>query len=303
MLKNTLLNPGSALLAITIIILLVSCKSDVPEDYRQEIDDWHNKRIENLTKSDGWLSLAGLYWLKEGENKFGSDPSNDIVFPEKAPAFIGSIFLEGEVVTTKMNPGIGINIDSTLTEEIIMKHDQTDNSTILKLGTFKWYVIKRSKGLGIRLKDSENILIKNFEGIKTYPIDPEWKIKAKFVAYNPPKIILIPNILGTIDESESPGYLEFEIAGNLYRLDAIDAGDEFYMIFGDETNGEETYGAGRFLYVNKPDSIGITYIDFNKTYNPPCVFTKYATCPLPPKQNMLKVEITAGEKNYEGEGH
>lgn len=290
-------------IAVFLLNFFYGCKQEKPDSYTEEILDWHKKRIENLTKKDGWLSLVGLYWLKEGENKFGSDKSNDIVFPANAPAFIGTFILEDGGVTAKMNPGIGIYVDTMLVEKIKMKDDQTENPTILRLGTLSWYVIKRTIGLGIRVKDSENHLIKDFKGIETYPVDIKWRLAAQFIPYDPPRIITVPDILGTVEDTPSPGALSFFINDKQFTLDVIDAGRQFYIIFGDITNGKETYGAGRFLYVDKPDSSNITTIDFNKAYNPPCAFTKFATCPLPPKQNLLRAEIKAGEKKYEGAGH
>ncbi|MCX8009993.1 MAG: DUF1684 domain-containing protein, partial [Ignavibacteria bacterium] len=153
-----------------------------------------------------------------------------------------------------------------------------------------------------RLRDLEAPLVKNFKGIETYPIDKNWKIESQFIPYTSPKPIQIPTVIGTIEEDTARGYLAFQIDGEEFRLDPTSEGEKLFVIFADETNGKETYGAGRFLYVDKPDSTGKTYIDFNKSYNPPCAFTKYATCPLPPKQNRLKIKITAGEKNFEG-GH
>lgn len=287
------------------ILLFISCSSDenLSDPYVQEIKEWHADRVERLKEPDSWFSLAGLYWLEEGENTFGSDKSNDMVFPEKAPAFMGALILNDSTVSIRINDDVPVIIDSTELKEARLFADVDGSPTIMKYETLSWYVIKRSTDkVGVRLRDSENPAIAEFDGIEMYPIDKNWRVKAKYVEYNPPKIINIPSIVGYIDKEESPGKLQFELEGKKYRLDVLDSGSRFFVIFADQTNGEETYGAGRFITVPKPDSTGFTYIDFNKAYNPPCAFTKYATCPLPPKQNMLHVEITAGEKNY-GDAH
>jgi uncharacterized protein (DUF1684 family) len=280
------------------------CSKEVKDDeYTTEIKDWHKRRIDGLKRTDGWLTLAGLYWLKEGENSYGSDKSNDIIFPRGTPAYIGKFILEGGNVKSIINDGVEVYHDSTLVKEISMQSDMQENTTILTHGSFSWYVILRDGSrYGIRLKNSESQTLKDFDGIDTYPIDKKWKIEARYERYDPPKVIVIPNVTGTFAEDTSKGALVFNIENKEYRLDALGSGERFFIIFADETNGEETYGAGRFLSVDGPDSTGKTFIDFNKAYNPPCAFTKYATCPLPPKENYLKVAITAGEKKY-GEGH
>lgn len=282
---------------------VASCKSDIDPKYKAEIDNWHKERIERLKKSDGWLSLAGLFWLKEGENTFGSDSTNDIIFPKwKARPFMGSFFLDSGKVTVRMRQGLAVNKNDTKLKEIVMVNDIEGIPTILKFGTLSWNIIKRSGDMyGVRLKDSENKLLKTFKGIERFDVNPEWKLEATFRRYFPPKKISVPNIIGTIDEEQSPGKLEFTYDNHKYSVDVIHSDGKYFLIFGDLTNGESTYGAGRFLMIERENEKGKTIIDFNKAYNPPCAFTKYATCPLPPKQNMLKLKIEAGEKKY-GDG-
>jgi uncharacterized protein (DUF1684 family) len=288
------------LLSVLVTLSITSCNKKVEDpNYVKEIISWHEKRIENLTNPTSWLSLVGLHWLKQGENTFGSDRSNDLVFTKKAPPFAGSFFLNDSIVTIKVKDGVEIMVDSTAIDEMVLLNDISGTPTLMTYGTLSWYVIKRSGNrYGIRVKDSQNDLLVNFEGIDTFPISKDWRIEASFEEYNPPKTVLIPNIIGGADEDISPGKLTFKVNDKDYSLDMLDSGSRFFVIFADMTNGEETYGAGRFLSVEKPDSTGKTFIDFNKAYNPPCAFTKYATCPLPPKDNMLKVAIEAGEKSF-----
>lgn len=293
---------------LLVVFAFVSCQNELPEkgtpEYISEIKAWHKKRIENLKKENGWLNLVGLLWLNEGENKFGSDGSNKVIFPKgKAEPFMGSFFLKDSTVTIEINKNVKVFLkDGSRVEKMMLKHDQQPGTTILGYNSLRWFVIKRGDRYGIRLRDLEADLVKNFEGIETYPVNSDWKFEAKFEKYDPPKKIAVPNILGTIDEEKSPGALVFNKDGKEYKLDALDEGDSYFLIFADETSGVETYGGGRFLYTPKADSTGKLFVDFNRAYNPPCVFTKYATCPLPPKQNHLKMQITAGEKNY-GHGH
>ena len=283
--------------------LLAGCNSNAGDkgspEYISQIKSWHQKRIENLKKENGWLNLVGLFWLKKGKNTFGTNPHNDIIFPKgKAPGEIGAFILKDSVVTIKINGGVDVTYNNRPVHEMNLRTDLSGDPTELTLGFLKWFIIKRGERYGVRLRDLNAEMLNEFTGIDTFPIDESWKLIAKFEAYNPPKSISIPTILGTIDKDTSPGALLFEKNGNQYKLDAIVEGNQFFIIFADETSGKETYGAGRFLYTDLPDSNGNVILDFNKAYNPPCAFTPYATCPLPPRQNYLKLRVTAGEKKY-----
>lgn len=290
--------PGMMLIALGVCWLGCEKTGETNQEYVDQINQWHQKRVERLTSPDGWMSLAGLYWLQEGENTFGADSTNDIIFPKKAPDFIGSFILKDGNITAKILPDAKIMHGDTPVKEIEMKTDTDGEPTTLSYGTLNWYVIKRSNDFAIRLKDSDNANIKSFHGIKRYPVDPDWRLEATFEKYDPQKSISVPTILGTIDEEPCPGALAFKIRNKKYRLDVLSEGDQFFVIFGDETNKDETYQPGRYVYVDKPGSNGKTTIDFNKAYNPPCAFTDYATCPFPPEQNILPIKITAGEKRY-----
>jgi hypothetical protein len=295
---------ASVFFVVLAIVIITNCSDKEKDDlYLKGIESWRENRINSLKKPDSWLSLTGLYWLKEGENKFGSDKSNEIIFPEKAPKFVGSIFLSDSVVTIKIIDGIQVLNEGKPVAEMVLVNDMSAKPTVLTHGSLSWHIIKRAGNKhGIRLKDSQSELLKNFGGIETFPANKDWKLEAKFTPYDPPKKIIVPNVIGIAEEEGSPGKLSFKIGSEEFTLDVLNGGEKYFIVFADKTNGEETYGAGRFLTVEKPDSTGKTYIDFNKAYNPPCAFTKYATCPLPPRQNMLKVSIEAGEKIY-GEGH
>ncbi|MFZ2863700.1 MAG: DUF1684 domain-containing protein [Ignavibacteriaceae bacterium] len=288
------------------LVALFSCtqKPEADPNYVKEISEWDSKRASRLKADDGWLNLIGRFWLKPGENTFGTSKDNDIVIESsKLPEHIGSFLFIDTIVTFKANDGINVLYNNNPVKEIIMVDDQKKDMTVLQIGSIKFNLIIRDTLYGIRARDLNSELVKNFNGIERFPIDQSWDIKAKFEAYIPPKEIMVPNVLGQIDKENSPGAVVFDREGKTYRIDAVDeGGDKLFLIFADQTSGDETYGGGRFMYVNKPDSTGIINLDFNKAYNPPCVFTKYATCPLPPLQNYLKLRIEAGEKIY-GEGH
>ncbi|MGQ9643774.1 MAG: DUF1684 domain-containing protein [Ignavibacterium sp.] len=282
------------------VLILFGCKKTSEEnpDYVKEINEWHQKRIERLKAPDGWLNLVGRTWLNQGVNKFGSAKDNDVIIEsDKVPAYMGQFILKDSIVTMKVYEGVEVLLDGKPTKEIIMIDDQKKDMTVFQYGTIKWNLIIRGDKYGIRFRDIESPLVKNFKGIERFPVKSGWKFIAKFESYNPPKKIFVPNVLGQIEEEFSPGAVVFEKDGKTFRIDAIDEGEKLFLIIADETSGEETYGGGRFLYVDKPDSSGNLILDFNKAYNPPCVFTKYATCPLPPEQNYLKIRIEAVEKN------
>ena len=301
--RNRTIGSFTSFFVITITAMLVfGCEENLVQkaspSYLQEINEWHSKRTENLKKENGWLNLVGLYWLKPGDNTFGSAKENDIVFPVNAPAFIGTFTLNDSVVSIHVNSEIKVLHDSLVVSEMDLQHDLSGSPTVLKLDTFRWFIIKRGEKYGVRLRDLDAPLLKEFKGIERFPVNEDWRIKADFIPYDSPKKIMVPNILGAFDEEMVIGKLKFKLQDKEFYLDPIDNGDKLFIIFADETNGESTYGAGRFLYSDKPDSSGKVILDFNKAYNPPCVFTKYATCPLPPEQNRLAAKITAGEKNF-----
>ena len=271
--------------------------------YKMEVDAWRKNRINELKAEEGWLNLAGLFWLREGINSFGSSDDNDIQFPNgKIPARAG-FFLVNQG-TVSITPVINITQGGkSIGKGVIYSPDSTTNPT-LEYGSLRWFVIQRDKSVGIRLRDLESEGVQQFKGIVNYPTDPAWRVEAKVEKLTEAKMIDITNVLGQTTPQASPGTLVFVIDSKEYRLDALDGGkEELFLIFGDDTNDKETYPSGRYVYVKRPDSEGKTILDFNKAYSPPCAFTAFATCPLPPKQNVLNLSVTAGEKKYSDEDH
>ncbi len=273
-------------------------KSNV-EAYKVAIDSWHKNRVVDLQGSAGWLNVAGLFWLKEGINTFGSGQVNSFTFPEgKIAEKAGSFFLRQGKVTMRVAPGVDIMIDGKSVSSAEIFNPDSTRSVKASSGSLEWIVIKRDLKHGIRLRDFANPELEKFRGINRYEVDITWQMNAR-VEKTEGRTISITNVLGQTTEQPAPGTLVFSIKGEEYRLDALDeGGDELFIIFGDATNAFETYGAGRYLYVKKPDASNMTVIDFNKAYNPPCAFTEFATCPLPPRQNVLLISVLAGEKNY-----
>lgn len=298
-----------SLAAFILIMFFYSCNTKTLEtkgspEYLEEIKQWDQKRAERLKADDGWLNLVGRTWLKPGENKFGSAKDNDVVIEsDKVPDYMGVFIFQDSTVTMRVNDGVEVLYNGNPVNEMVMIGDHKKEMTVFQYGSIKWNLIVRNELYGIRFRDLESEVVKNFMGIERFAVNEDWRIIADFEAYDPPKKIDVPNVLGQIDEELSPGAIVFARDGQTYRIDAIDAGDRLWFIFADGTSGEETYGAGRFLYTDsKADSTGKVIVDFNKAYNPPCVLTKFATCPLPPKENYIKLRITAGEKVW-GEKH
>lgn len=274
--------------------------SPAPGAYRSEILAWRARRIESLRGPGGWLSLVGLSWLEPGKNAVGSGPGNRVLLPSgKSPAFVGSIDREGNAATFHAAPGAGVSVDGSPVTTQALRSDIDGDPTRLTLGTLSFYVIRRGDRLGVRVKDSQSEARKDFRAIESFPIEPRWRVDARLEPYDPPRSIPVPNVLGSVEPEPCPGALVFQVGGQTYRLDPVlEKGEEdLFVIFADLTNGADTYGAGRFVYVSPPVG-GRTTIDFNKAYNPPCAFTPYATCPLPPAQNRLPIRIEAGEKRY-----
>jgi uncharacterized protein (DUF1684 family) len=276
------------------------------EAYRAEVQQWRERREARLRADGGWLTLAGLFWLKQGENRFGTDPGSDIVLPEgSAPAHVGTFVLEGETTTVSLEPGVQATIEERpVTGTVTLRPDSAGTPTIVETGALSMYVIKRGERYAIRLKDKNSPVRRSFTGLKWFDISEAYRVEAKFVAHPQPKPLRVPNILGETETMPSPGYAEFTLNGKLIRLDGVleePTAEELFFILRDQTSGKETYGAGRFLYAGLPRG-GKVILDFNKAYNPPCAFTPYATCPLPPPQNWMPIRLEAGELAY-GKGH
>ena len=268
--------------------------------YHEMLQTWHDEREAALKAPGGWLTLAGLFWLEEGSNSFGSDPGNDIVFPAgKAPGFMGSFLLQNGRISVKLLPDANVTSNGRSVTHLELKHDMEQGGpTILEHGLLSWYLIKRGDLFAIRLKDLQSSYLAQFDGIPTYTWNPSWRVEATFVPYDPPKTAQVPTILGTFTPTHVPGALVFQLDGQEYRLDVHHSLDHPSIVYADATTAKETYGGGRFLLIDSINPNGTTLVDFNKSINPPCAFSPFATCPLPTPENRLPIPIRAGEKTY-----
>jgi hypothetical protein len=269
----------------------------------EEILRWREHRVARLTGPDGWLSVVGLAWLEEGENAVGSDPTSKVLLPsENVPGRIGVIRVEGESAVASFSPGSGVTHAGRPVETLRLEDDSSGDPTLLRLGSLSFHLIRRHDQLAVRIRDEGSLAREAFTGIDYFPIDPEWHVEARLEPYDPPRSVVVPTVLGSEETYAMPGAIVFSHDGLSHRLEVfLEAGEtDLFIVFGDLTNGQDTYGGGRFLYAPPPGEAGSLAVDFNKAYNPPCVFTPFATCALPLPQNKLPIRVGAGEKLYRG---
>ncbi len=271
------------------------------ETYTKSINDWHQARAEYLKTPNGWLNLEGLFWLHKGVNTFGKTSKADCHYNNaEFPAILGSFIYEGDSVVWQNEKGQAIKINNRefTTTTPVTVFTANEHAAVMDWSHFSWVVIKREDKVGIRFRNYNAKTLTEFKGLTYFPVNIQWKVKAKLV--KPAQdFLMISNIIGQTTAQKNAGKLVFTVAGKEYSLDAIDEGGKtLFIAFADQTTGNTTYGSGRFIDVEMPDAEGNTYIDFNKAYNPPCAFTAFATCPLPPAQNRLSITINAGEKKY-----
>ena len=261
--------------------------------YQAEIESWRQRMDESLRAERGWLTLAGLFWLNQGTNRFGASPDNEIVLPgESAPAHAGSFVFQAGTATLHAAAGVCVNGQPATATRLRSDADATPD--LITIGDLTMLVIQRGQRHAIRLWDRRSPARVAFTGRRWYPVNESYRLTARFVAHDPPRTLPVPNILGETEQRLSPGYVIFTIDGHERSLDAVTEGDELFFIFRDQTAGDTTYPAGRFLKAAFPRKAMIT-LDFNRAYSPPCAFTAFATCPLPPPRNHLPLRIEAGE--------
>ncbi|HET9320821.1 MAG TPA: DUF1684 domain-containing protein [Bryobacteraceae bacterium] len=281
------------------LLVSLAVAQDANNAYVREIQKWRDGYEARLKQDDGWLTLSGLFWLKEGGNTFGTGMVNDIVLPEgSSPDMVGSFIFRDGSTRLSAKPGAPVLLNGVpVLTEMPLKPDSAGPPDRITLGRLSMIVIHRGNRYGVRLWDHGSPARRDFRGTQWFPVDKAYRVTARFVSYPQPKMIAILNILGDTEPSPSPGYAVFEIAGQHCRLEPVLEDNQLFFIFKDRTSSKQTYPAGRFLYSALPKD-GKVVLDFNKATNPPCAFTAYATCPLPPKQNYLPVAIDAGELNY-----
>jgi len=281
--------------------VVAKAESTVASAYHDEVESWRAERTSHLTDADGWLSLIGLHFLERGENRIGSAADNQIVLAA-GPAHLGKVTLltNGEM-KIQVNPGLDVKVDGREVLSADLDEGRRGRPTLVTCETMSFYVINRGERRALRVKDSATARRTGFVGIDYYPIDPSWRIEAKWVPFAKEREVPIENILGQVSPATVLGEAVFERDGHTMKLLPLQSGpgEPLFFIIADETSGKETYSAARFVYADPPMD-GVVVLDFNKAINPPCAFTPFATCPLPPAENRMPIAVTAGEKDYRG---
>ncbi len=282
-----------------------------PPGYADSLRAHREARIARLRSPQGWLAVAGLYWLMPGENGFGTDSSEAVVLPPgTAPGRAGVFILRdgasGPEVTVRANPGAGATLDGKPVTERKLRADDTGSPDRLRVGRLELWVIRRGPRTALRMRDPESPILRNFTGVEFYPPDPAYRVVGRLRRADPPLAVPMMDMVGIADTVLSPGRVAFTLGGRAFSLTPIYEDDSdttaLFFVFQDATSGDETYGAGRFLDAGvEPD--GSVLLDFNYAYNPPCAFNPYTTCPLPPAGNVLPAPVRAGEKAYAGADH
>jgi hypothetical protein len=289
-----------------------------PAPYRDSVEAWFGRREAELRSPDSWLSLVGLDWLSPGETTLGSASDNGVVLPERAPAHVGRVVVAGKTVRFFADSGVTVTqgVDSVLSipegstgaipldvshDSVVTEADLTrgvgpGRSVVLRVGPVNWIAIRRGDRIALRVRDDSSEEYQVFQGIERYPVSTDWRITARWVPHH--QTVRVTDHVGIVAETNSPAELDFWIGGEKYTLDVTGKPDRrrYLLVFGDATNGQDTYGGGRFLWIDGPDAQRRVVVDFNLAFNPPCAWTPYATCPLPLPQNRLPIAVEAGEK-------
>ncbi len=269
--------------------------------YRQALEQWKAGLVDDLKQE--WLPLAGLFWLKPGENSFGTDPKNAIVFP-KGPAHAGSFTLNGQAVTAQFAPDTKATASGKPVTTAALQPDTSGNPTVIEIGSLRFHVIVRGQRVGIRLKDLNSDAVRQYHGAQFFPLDLSYRVTATWLPSDGKQTVEVPNVLGDVTATPVAGTAVFKINGQELLLTDLGGNPDkgLFFVFSDPTSKIDTYPGGRFLKAG-PVTNGTVVLDFNRAYNPPCAVTPYATCPLAPKENRLSVAIPAGEEYDHKHGH
>jgi uncharacterized protein (DUF1684 family) len=265
------------------------------EQYEQGILKWRQEVEANLRRENGWLALSGLFWLRNGTNIIGSDPDCDIILPRRSPARLGTFEYVGDNVILDIEDPTPVEVNGTPTTQELLDADQEDVPSFITFEDIRMVVVRRSKGVGIRVWDNQREQRRSFPSRQWYPVKEEYRVPARYIRYEFPKIVKMPDILGAILDEPMQGFVTFELHGQDHELMVEELPDRrLFIQFMDLTNGNPTYPSGRYHYTDAHEN-GKVFIDFNKAYSPPCAFTEYATCTFPPQENHLRVKVEAGE--------
>ena len=284
-----------------LFVLAAACGRAEPETdpgaYEQQVLEWRAGRLERLLAPTGYLNQIGLYWLEPGAYVIGSDPASDIVVPATATSRIGEIFVGEDGVRLVVEAGVEVFADGQPVTEMPVLPDTSGEAVMFSHRSLAWMLIERGGKLAIRVRDYEHPFVESFGPLPYYDIDPALRVTAQLERYAEPRTIAVDTVIeGFQQYPVAPGVASFELDGQRYDLEPTLSGDRLFFVFGDETNRDETYGAGRFLYADAPGEDGILILDFNLSYSPPCAFNDFSTCPIASPRNRLPIRIEAGEK-------
>lgn len=270
-------------------------RAPLPDNYEESINEWKEYRVGVLTGPTNWLRLHAIYWLNEGDNTFGSAEENNITFPEGTiPDTAGTFTLTDNTVTMDVAEGVTITHDGEPVSEFTLFDGE--NRPRVQHKDLEWFIDSRGDDHGIRLYNKDNPKADAFDGFPFFSLNPDWHLKAKFIPNSDSTTVTVDNVLEEKTDLVSPGNILFEADGQTHEMIAFEANSGLFIMFNDETNGDETYHAGRYMIIPFAGEDGYTILDFNKAYNPPCAFNTFTTCNLPPPENRLEIAIRAGEK-------
>jgi len=284
-----------------IVMSAAACGRAEPEidlaAYEAEILEWRAGRLERLLAPNGYLTQVGLQWLDEGTYIIGADPGSDIVVPATAAARIGELKVGKDAIWLVVDEGVEVLQDGEPVSEVLMGADTSDNPVTVTHRSLAWGIIERDGPVAIRVRDYEHPFVDTFGPLPYYEIDPAYRVTADLLRYEQPRTVAVDTVIEGFQQFPvSPGIVEFELDGQRYELEPTISGDSLFFVFGDDTNRDETYGAGRFVYADLPGEDGRLVLDFNKSYSPPCAFNDFSTCPVASPRNRFPIRIEAGEK-------
>lgn len=267
------------------------------DTYLTDLAAWQTERVARLKGPSGYLNLIGLFLLRQDVSTIGSSPDNDFILPSHTAPMLGSFHKINEEILMDVQDGVEVLHGETPVKSIAMVDDHSENPVVLTHGSLAWTVIRRDDKFFVRVRDFDNPAIAAFKPIEYFPVNMDLRVAAVLDRFEEPRQLRVDTVITGLDyRPQSPGKLKFQIAGESFELEAYQSGERLFLIFGDATSGRESYPAGRFLYASMPDDSGVTILDFNKAYNPPCAFNEFATCPVAAPQNRLRTKILAGER-------
>lgn len=306
-----MINALKYLSALALVCSAAACGRAEPDidlaAYEADVMEWRAGRLERLLRPTGFLTQIGLHWLEDGSYSLGSDPDSDLRLPASAASKVGDLRVSDGAVRMLVSDGVDVTLDGQPVTDVAMPPDTSGTQVMLVHGSIAWSVIERAGKLAVRIRDFEHPFVETFGPLPYYDIDPALRVSAQLIPYDEPRTVAVNTVIEGFQQFPvAPGVAVFEIDGQQYELEPTLAGESLFFVFGDDTNRDATYGAGRFLYTERPGEDGTLILDFNKSYSPPCAFNDFSTCPVASPRNRLPVRILAGEKfdpklHYAGE--